>query len=97
VVEALVPNKERLLMPGMFADVELTVGQRKLPTVPKAAVIRRDDAAHAFAVVADHVEERVLALGPELGDRVSVLRGAREGERFVVGGLEQLQNGQRVR
>ncbi len=97
VVEALVPNKERLLMPGMFADVELTVGQRRLPTVPKSAVFQRDDSAHAFAVVGDRLEERVLALGPELGDRLSVVRGASEGEHFAVGELEQLRNGQRVR
>jgi membrane fusion protein (multidrug efflux system) len=97
VVEAVVPNDKRLLMPGMFADVELTVGQRRLPTVPKSAVFMRDDAAHAYAVVADRVEERVLALGPELGDRVAVVRGAGEKDRFVVAGLDQLRNGQRVR
>lgn len=97
VAEAVVPNKERLLMPGMFADAELTVGQRRLPTVPKAAVFTRDDATHAFVVVGDRLEERVLALGADLGDRLAVVRGASDGERFVVGGLDQLQNGQRVR
>jgi membrane fusion protein (multidrug efflux system) len=96
VVEAVVPNKERLLLPGMFADVQLTVGQRKLPTVPKRALIMRDDEAHAFLVVGDRLEERVLALGPELGDRVAVTRGASDGERIVTAQLESLKNGQRV-
>ena len=81
----------------MFADVELTVGQRRLPTVPKSAVFTRDDAAHAFVVVADRLEERVLAVGPDLGDRLAIVKGASEGERFVVAELEQLRNGQRVR
>jgi hypothetical protein len=81
----------------MFADAELTVGQVRLPTVPKTAIFRRDDEAHAFLVVAGHLEERVLALGPELGDRVAVVRGARDGERIASAQLDSLKNGQRVK
>jgi len=97
VVEALVPNKERLLLPGMFADAELTVGQRRLPTVPKTAVFTRADEAHAFIVVGEHLEERVLALGPDLGERVAVIRGVNEGERIATAQLDHLKNGQRVK
>jgi RND family efflux transporter MFP subunit len=96
VVEAVVQNKDRALLPGMFADAELTVGQRRLPTIPKAAIFTREDEAHAFVVVTDRLEERVLALGPEIGDRVAVLRGASDGERVVSAQLERLRNGQRV-
>jgi membrane fusion protein, multidrug efflux system len=97
VVEALVQNKDRALLPGMFADAELVVGQRRLPTVPKAAIFRRDDEAHAFVVVADRLQERVLALGPELGDRVAVVRGANDGERIATAQLDSLKNGQRIK
>lgn len=97
VVEAVVPNKERLLMPGMFADVEINIGQRRLPTVPKSAIFTRDDAAHAFVVTGDRLEERVLALGPDLGDRVAVLRGVNDAERIATANLDSLKNGQRVR
>ena len=96
IVEAVVPNKERLLMPGMFADVELAVGQQRLPTIPRAAVFTRDDESHAFIVSTGRLEERVLALGPEVGDRVAVIRGANEGERVALGKLDDLKNGQRV-
>ncbi|HEU4583076.1 MAG TPA: efflux RND transporter periplasmic adaptor subunit [Polyangiaceae bacterium] len=96
IVEALVPNKERLLMPGMFADVELVVGQQRLPTIPRAAVFTRDDESHAFIVSGNRLEERVLALGPEVGDRVAVLRGAGDGERVALGKLDDLKNGQLI-
>lgn len=96
IVEAVVPNKERLLMPGMFADVELAVGQQRLPTIPRSAVFTRDDESHAFIVTAGRLEERVLALGPEVGDRVAVIRGASDGERVALGKLEDLKNGQRI-
>jgi RND family efflux transporter MFP subunit len=97
VVEALVKNPDKTLLPGMFADVELSIGTRKLPSVPKASVILRDGQARAFALVDGRLEERLLALGPEVGDRVSVAKGAALGELVALPPLEGLSNGQRVR
>jgi membrane fusion protein (multidrug efflux system) len=97
VVEALVDNPERLLLPGMFADVELTVGSQKLPSVPKASLLTRDEHARLFVVVAGRLQERVVALGPSLGERVSVLRGVNPNEQVVVSDPSQLSNGQALR
>ena len=93
VVEALVPNADGTLKPGMFADVELVTGERSLPSVPRDAIALRDGEPHAFFVVDGRLEERVLALGPEVGDRISVERGARDGERIALGELARLTNG----
>jgi RND family efflux transporter MFP subunit len=95
-VEALVENSDGSLKSGMFADVELVTGKRTLPTVPQAAIIERDEQAHAFFVVDGRLEERVLSVGPKSGDRVGVLKGARAGEEVVVGNLGGLVNGQRA-
>lgn len=97
VVEAVVQNPDKTLLPGMFADVELTTGRRKLPGVPKAALQLREGQAHAFAVVGGRLEERLLSLGPEAGDRVSVLKGAAVGDQMALPPFENLSNGQRVR
>jgi RND family efflux transporter MFP subunit len=96
VVEALVDNPERLLLPGMFADVELTVGTQKLPSVPKASLLRRDEQARLFVVAGGRLEERMVALGPSLGERVSVVRGVSLDDRVVVSDPSQLNNGQAV-
>jgi membrane fusion protein, multidrug efflux system len=96
VVEALVDNSERLLLPGMFADVELTVGSQKLPSVPQGALVTRDDQSRLFVVADGRLEERVVALGPSLGERVSVVRGVKLNERVVVSDPSQLRNGQAV-
>lgn len=95
IVEALVPNPDRALKPGMFADLELAVGKRKLPAIPKQAVTYHDNKAHAFFVIDGRLEERVIALGPEAGAFVSVQDGARPGERVALG--QNLTNGARVR
>jgi membrane fusion protein, multidrug efflux system len=96
VAEAIVENTEKLLKPGMFADVDLEVGRRTLPSVPRSAIIERGGKSRAFFVVAGRVEERVLSLGPEAGDQVSVQKGAKPGDKIVTGEVKTLTNGQRV-
>ena len=97
VVEALVENKERLLRPGMFANVELVTGSRSLPAVPRASVRVEGGTSRAFFVAGGRVEERLLTLGPDAGDLVSVLRGASLGDLVAVGKLDELSNGRAVR
>lgn len=97
IAEAVVPNAERLLLPGMFADVALVIGQERLPSVPARAVSEQDEQARVFMVVAGRLEERVVALGPKVGERVAISRGVREQEQVVVSELSGLSNGQRVR
>ena len=97
VAEAVVPNPEKLLKPGMFADVELVTGTQKLPEVPKTSVVQRDGKPHAFFVVDGRLEERILSLGPEGPQGPSVLHGAKPGDKVAVGDVKTLANGQRVR
>jgi membrane fusion protein (multidrug efflux system) len=96
VVEAISDNPDRLLLPGMFADVELMVGSQKLPSIPKASLISRDQQSRVFVVSSGHLEERVVALGPTHGDRVSVVRGVNVDDQVVVSDPSQLSNGQAV-
>lgn len=96
VVEALVDNPERLLLPGMFADVELMAGSQKLPSVPRGSLVSRDTQSRVFVVNGGRLEERVVALGPTQGDRVSVVRGVNVDEQVVVSDPSQLSNGQAV-
>ena len=97
VVEALVDNVDKALKPGMFAEVDLTLGTHKMPGIPKTAVVQRDGQAHAFIVIDGQLEERVLSLGPSAGDQVGVLEGVKAGEKIAVAEVAKLSNGQRVR
>lgn len=96
VVEALVDNAERRLLPGMFADAQLRIGSERLPSVPRAALVPRGGQFHVFVVVDGRLEERVVALGPAVGDRVGIQRGVKEGEQVVVSEPNALGNGQKV-
>ncbi len=97
IAEAIVPNAERLLIPGMFADVELVVGSQKLPTVPLRAVRQQDEQARLYVVAGGKLEERVVALGAKVGERVAIAKGVHEGEQVVVSDSAGLSNGRKVR
>jgi len=98
LVEAVVPNADQRLRPGMFAVAEVTLEEVLLPAVPGTAI--RSDAELAtdrvFVVAGGVIEERLVQLGPSLGDRVAIRSGLREGERFVLAQTPDLADGQRV-
>lgn len=69
VVEAVTDNHDRALLPGMFVTAQLPVGEAPSAVVPQAAIVHRSDANDVvFAVVDGHLEERVVQLGPKVGD-----------------------------
>ncbi len=97
VAEAIVENSDRALLPGMFADVELVIGSQKLPTVAARSLRVVDEQTRLFAVVGGRLEERLVAVGPKLSDRVAIRRGVSETDQIVVSDLSGLANGRKVR
>jgi len=97
IAEAIVPNPERLLLPGMFADVALTVGSQRLPSVAASAVTELDEQSRVFVVESGQLQERVVALGPKVDGRVSIVRGVKDGEQVVVSDTKGLSNGRKAR
>ncbi|MEO8903681.1 MAG: efflux RND transporter periplasmic adaptor subunit [Polyangiaceae bacterium] len=96
VVDALVPNVDAKLRPGMFATVRLKTGEKTAVVVPIAAVRKDLDPPRAYAVVAGHVEERVVQLGEELEGVVAVVSGVKTGDVLVLNPTNAVQDGVRV-
>lgn len=97
LVEAPVDNPDGVLLSGMFATVELTVGDTTLPTVPAASVFDRNGKQHVFVEVGGRAEERSVQLGPTLSeDRVAVKRGIKSGDSVLVKWPDDLKNGAAV-
>jgi len=106
IIEAIVDNAGRKLLPGMFAAVDLATGESDAVTVPQSAVVSRDGTPRAFVLVDGEVQERVLELasepplpaaqdgGPRSAEAsVAVLRGIANGERVVRSPSPTLKNG----
>lgn len=94
VVEALVPNPQGLLQPGLFATahIELPAAARAV-VVPAAAVRTEDGVSRLFVLKDGHAELRLVQVGRELGDRLEIVRGVAPGERVATAGVEGLTDG----
>ena len=94
VVEAVVPNAERRLLPGQYVQMQFVTGeQRNALSVPREAVVRSSDSASVWVVADDRVERRQVTTGLESQDRVEIVAGLDAGERVVRRGKESLYAG----
>jgi RND family efflux transporter MFP subunit len=101
VVEAEVPNDEGRLKPGFFATASIEQASRRPAVlVPSAAVRTVAGAPRVFVATGAgaeaRAEERVVATGQVVGDRVEITTGLAPGDRVVVTGLNQVADGVRL-
>lgn len=96
IVEATL-DKGSDLVPGMFAEAHIQVGQVTLPVVPTAAVVKRGKTWHTFVAVNGELQDRIVQLGasPAPGS-VSIVRGLEKGERLVAKVTDQITDGVHV-
>lgn len=85
------------LVPGMFAEARVTVGQTSRVALPATAVVRRDKTWHAFVVRDGVSEERIVQLGPSPGPQeISIAQGVAKGEKVVSSISGQVVDGAKV-
>jgi membrane fusion protein (multidrug efflux system) len=93
VAEAVVPNADRRLRPGMFATARLELPSAAVVAVPRSALRTEGGAARLFTVRDGRLEERIVQPGPESGGYVAVLDGLEAGERVVTKLSDQVRDG----
>jgi membrane fusion protein (multidrug efflux system) len=97
-VKAHVPNPDGLLRPGMFANVELLVQEKKEAiTIPEQALVPQGDQQFVFRVKADSTVELVpVRTGIRSKGDVEVVGGLLSGDRVVAAGQQKLGPGSKV-
>ena len=95
VVEAVTPNADGALMPGMFVTAHLPIGAVTLPVIPTSAVVKLGVTDTVFVVVDKHLQQRVVQTGATLGalggqsgkdgqgDEIAIREGLRKDEVVV--------------
>lgn len=109
--EIRVLNEKRLLRPGMFATVTLSVDLHpNALLVPKEAVLYREQYLenstnsetkisqlnYVFVVDEGKAHMRKVSLGHESGRMVEVCEGVNKGDQVVIRGLHQIADGDKV-
>lgn len=97
-LKATFENKEKLLWPGQFVDVILTVGERmNAVVVPSQAVQTGQDGDYVFVVKPDlTVESRPVAVGFIVQGETVIEKGIEAGEQVVTDGQIRLVPGSRI-
>jgi RND family efflux transporter MFP subunit len=98
-IEIEIPNRNKVLKPGMFARVSLTLERKERRfLVPQAALVRTNDAVGVYKV--ERKQRRVKFTPVEIGitdsGNVEVIRGVAEGDLVVTYGAQFLKDGARV-
>jgi RND family efflux transporter MFP subunit len=96
VVEAVLPNPDGVLHPGLFATAELQLpesGGRVF--VPKTAVQNAGEVARVFVVRDGVAREQIVALG-EIGEQKVEVRAGLSGKELLVARPESVHDGDRV-
>ena len=107
LVEATLANPKHVLLPGMYATVEVQAGavQRYL-TLPQTAVTYNPYGDTIFIVQEKGTgkdgkplltaQQSFVTVGPTRGDQVAILSGVKEGDTVVTSGQLKLRNGSAV-
>jgi membrane fusion protein, multidrug efflux system len=97
-VEAVVPNGDAQLKPGMFATASIQQNKKEPAVlVPQTAVRVISGTARVFVVNGDRAEERVVATGQKLDPLVEIVTGLKAGERVATANVNQLVDGVKVK
>jgi RND family efflux transporter MFP subunit len=98
LVESQVPNADGALLPGMYAQVDLSNARAAPPLlVPGDALIVRADGTQVAVVRPDHsVHMQKIEIGRDYGDRLEVLTGLREGDTIIPNPGDVLREGAKV-
>lgn len=108
-VEATVANPKQQMMPGMFANVSVDMGEKhRYLTLPQTAITYNPYGSTVFVLKPDDskdakkdekgnpqlvAQQVFVTTGPTRGDQVAVLKGLSEGQLVVTSGQLKLKNG----
>jgi membrane fusion protein (multidrug efflux system) len=107
-VRATFPNKDGLLRPGLFANVEVDASDRRqVLTIPATSVVFAPYGDTVFVLGANEqtkdsdpsalvAQPRFVRLGERRGDLVAVVSGLKQGETVVSNGAFKLRKGVHV-
>ena len=94
-LRGIVPNPDRVLLPGMFVSVRVTIGELKHAwLIPQAAVQRDAKGAYVYVLGADgKIAQKVIDTYSTQGANWIVLGGVNDGDQIVVSGVMKVHPG----
>jgi membrane fusion protein (multidrug efflux system) len=97
-VEAIVPNPENKLFPGMFASVEIITGTpERYLTLPQTAISYNPYGEIVYLIKENNIATQTfITAGETRGNQVAILKGISPNDTVVTAGQLKLKNGSKV-
>ena len=94
-LRGIVPNSERNLLPGMFVNVRVTIGELKHAwLVPQAAIQRDAQGAYVYVLGSDgKIAQKVIDAYTTQGADMIVIGGVNDGDQIVTSGVMKVHPG----
>jgi membrane fusion protein (multidrug efflux system) len=96
IIEAAAPNDAGLLRPGMFATVQLKLGDEEQPTVPVDAIRAEGTVKRMFLARNGQAFEVVVRTGVTLDGRITVMEPLQPGEKVIIKPPPGLRDGSSI-
>jgi RND family efflux transporter MFP subunit len=96
-VEVVISNRDRLLKPGMNANVQISEFTRENAiVVPQDLVVDYGDEQYLYVLEGDIAKKRVLKLGGRNANDILIESGLNPGEKIIIEGFQALKDGDKV-
>jgi len=93
-----IPNPSRLLKPGMFSRIEVTLLEKPgTLSVPRQALVEEGEKRSVFIVEGNQALQRPILTGIEQDQWVEVVEGLREGDQVIIKGQGSIKDRSTVR
>lgn len=95
LAEILINNTDGRIIPGMFARVEIDLGEKSNVVVPDRAVVKQSGSGNKYVYVykSGKVSYNKVEIGQRLGDSYELLSGVENGDSVVITGQSRLADG----
>ncbi len=99
LVEALFPNPDQVLVPGMYVKVAVKDKEQKPALlIPQSSIQESQLGKFVLVVGTDNkVSQRVIKTGIKSGPSIQVVEGLKDGEKVIVEGLQKVKLGMEVK
>jgi multidrug efflux pump subunit AcrA (membrane-fusion protein) len=95
--EVDVPNPNLTLIPGMYAEVDLTLDHRAGALAIPVSAVDASAGDTVMVITPDQlIEIRKIRIGLQTANLVEVVYGLKEGDLVVIGNRASLEAGQKV-
>lgn len=88
-----VPTEDIPLVAGLFARILLTSDAHAAILIPATALAERGQLSGVFTAQDGRLHWRLVRTGRQVGERVEILAGLRNGERIVTDGIQRAHDG----